>query len=42
MRSYYAYKNRHLDVRVIINKNNLEHDIANPIHNIEENFDIEL
>jgi len=40
MRSYYAYKNRHLDVRVILNKNNLEHDIENPIHDIEE--DIEL
>ena len=39
MRCYYAYKNRFRDVRVI--KNNLEHDIENPIHNIE-NIDFDL
>jgi len=47
MKSYYAYKNRNIDVRVINGKtvfenvlhhdieNVLHHDIENPIHNIE-------
>jgi hypothetical protein len=39
MKSYYAYKNRNIDVRVINGKlsfeNILRHDIENPIHDIE-------
>ena len=31
MRSYYAYKNRHRDVRI---KNDLGHDIENPMHEL--------
>jgi uncharacterized protein with PQ loop repeat len=43
MRSYYAYKNRNRDVRVIKNENYLERDIENPIHDIENQmYDIEL
>ena len=43
MKSYYAYKNRNIDVRVINGKtvfeNVLHHDIENPIHNIENHID---
>jgi hypothetical protein len=41
MRSYYAYKNRHLDVRIknqnilIQDVENQMHDIENPMHDIE-------
>lgn len=34
MRSYYAYKNRNRDVRVIENEKCI-HDIENPIHDIQ-------
>ena len=39
MKSYYAYKNRNIDVRILHGKkffeNILNHDIENPIHDIE-------
>ena len=39
MKSYYAYKNRNIDVRILNGKkcfeNILHHDIENPIHDIE-------
>jgi hypothetical protein len=49
MKSYYAYKNRNIDVRILNGKkafeNILHHDVENPIHNIEnrniENRNIE-
>ena len=46
MKSYYAYKNRNIDVRVINGKlsfeNILRHDIENPIHDIENHIDGDL
>jgi len=43
MKSYYAYKNRNIDVRILNGKiafeNVLHHDIENPIHNIENHID---
>lgn len=42
MKSYYAYKNRNIDVRVLNGKttfgNVLHYDIENPIHDIENNI----
>jgi len=42
MKSYYAYKNRNIDVRVLNGKiafeNVLHHDIETPIHNIENHI----
>jgi hypothetical protein len=42
MKSYYAYKNRNIDVRVLNGKiafeNVIHHDIENPIHNIENHI----
>ena len=39
MKSYYAYKNRNIDVRVlngkIVFENVIHYDIENPIHDIE-------
>jgi hypothetical protein len=42
MRGYYAFKNRNRDVRLKINKNDLEYDIENPMQYIEKNIDVEL
>ena len=43
MKSYYAYKNRNIDVRIlngkIVFENVLHNDIENPIHNIENHID---
>lgn len=43
MKSYYAYKNRNIDVRVLNGKttfgNVLHYDIENPIHDIENHID---
>jgi len=44
MRSYYAYKNRYRNVRVLTNTSNIYnnniqiHDIENPLHNIDANL----
>ena len=38
MRSYYAYRNRDRDVRVLLDKNILEYSIENPIQEIN-NYD---
>jgi hypothetical protein len=39
MKSYYAYKNRNIDVRILNGKKCFEHvlhnDVENPIHNVE-------
>ena len=47
MRSYYAYKNRNIDVKVIENDSlsihNPIHDVENPLHDVENQMrDIDL
>ena len=42
MRSYYAYKNRHIEVRIKNNENDLVNDVENPIHDIELNNFVDI